>query len=55
MFDQQLEFLDILAIVSFALQMDFISNHNEQVSNDEIMMKLQQLEQKLDKLLETIA
>lgn len=55
MYDQQFEFLDLLAIVSFALQMEFITNHNEQVSNDEIMTKLQQVEQKLDKLLETIS
>ena len=55
MYDQQFEFLDMLAIVSFALQMEFITNHNEQVSNDEIMAKLQQVEQKLDKLLETIS
>ena len=54
MYDQQFEFLDVLAIVSFALQMEFITNHNEQTTNDEIMQKLQQLEQKLDKLLETI-
>ena len=54
MYDQQFEFLDILAIVSFALQMGFITNHNEQTSNDEIMHKLQQIEEKLDKLLETI-
>ena len=54
MYDQQFEFLDILAIVSFALQMEFITNHNEQTTNDEIMQKLQQVEQKLDKLLETI-
>lgn len=55
MYDQQFEFLDMLAIVSFALQMEFITNHNEQTSNDEIMAKLQQVEQKLDKLLETIS
>ena len=55
MFDQQLEFLDILSIVSFALQMEFITNHNEQVTNDQLMQKLVQVEQKLDKLLEAIA
>lgn len=55
MYDRQLEFLDMLAIISFGLQMEFITNHNEQTSNDEIMLKLQQIEQKLDKLLETVA
>ena len=53
--DRQLEFLDILSIVSFALQMEFITNHNEQVTNDQLMQKLVQVEQKLDKLLEAIA
>ena len=55
MFDKRLEFLDILAIVSFALQMEYISNHNEQTTNDQLMKKLVQVEQKLDKLLETIS
>ena len=55
MYDKQLEFLDILTILSFGLQMEFIASHNEQTSNDEIMLKLQQIEQKLDKLLETVA
>ena len=54
MYDGQFEFLDILAIISFGLQMEFITSHNEQTTNDEIMLKLQQIEQKLDKLLETI-
>ena len=53
--NRQLEFLDILSIVSFALQMEFITNHNEQVTNDQLMQKLVQVEQKLDKLLEAIA
>ena len=55
MFDQQLEFLDVLTIVSFALQMEYIAHHNEQTTNDQLMQKLVQVEQKLDKLLETIA
>ena len=55
MYDRQLEFLDMLAIISFGLQMEFITSHNEQVTNDAIMLKLQQVEEKLDKLLETIA
>lgn len=54
MYDRQFEFLDMLAIISFGLQMEFITNHNEQTTNDDIMQKLQQVEQKLDKLLETI-
>lgn len=54
MYDQQFEFLDMLAIISFGLQMEFITSHNEQTTNDEIMQKLQQVEQKLDKLLEAI-
>lgn len=54
MYDQQFEFLDMLAIISFGLQMEFMMSHNEQTTNDELMHKLQQIEQKLDKLLETI-
>lgn len=53
--DRQLEFLDILSIVSFALQMEFITNHNEQATSDQLMQKLVQVEQKLDKLLEAVA
>ena len=52
--DRQLEFLDVLTIVSFALQMEYIAHHNEQTTNDQLMQKLVQVEQKLDKLLETI-
>lgn len=55
MYDTQLEFLDILTILSFVLQMESVASHNAQTSNDEIMLKLQQIEQKLDKLLETVA
>lgn len=53
--DRQLEFLDVLTIVSFALQMEYIAHHNEQTTNDQLMQKLVQVEQKLDRLLETIA
>lgn len=53
--DRQLEFLDILSIVSFAMQMEFIVNHNEQTTTDQLMQKLVQVEQKLDKLLEAVA
>lgn len=54
MYDQQFEFLDLLAIVSFAMQMEFITNHNDQTTNDQIMQKLIQVEEKLDKILEAI-
>ena len=54
MYDQQFEFLDLLAIVSFAMQMEFITNHNDQTTNDQIMQKLLQVEEKLDKILEAI-
>ena len=55
MYDQQLEFLDILAIVSFALQMEFFNQHGQQPTNTELLDRLDTIEQKLDKLLETIA
>ena len=53
--DRQLEFLDILSIVSFAMQMEYISNHSEQTTSDQLMQKLVQVEQKLDKLLKTVS
>ena len=40
MFDQQLEFLDILAIVSFALQMKLIEQMRRQATNDDIIEHL---------------
>ena len=40
MFDQQLEFLDMLAIVSFALQMEMIEEMPRQVTNDDIIAHL---------------
>lgn len=40
MFDQQLEFLDILAIVSFALQMELIEEMQHQATNDDIIAHL---------------
>ena len=52
--DRQLEFLDILSIVIFALQMEYIAHHNEQTTNDQLMQKLVQVEQKLDELLEAV-
>lgn len=55
MYDQQFEFLDMLAIVSFALQMEFFAQHGQQPTNTEVLARLDTIEQKLDKLLETIA
>lgn len=52
--DRQLEFLDILTIVSFALQMEFFTQHGQQPTSTEILARLDIIEQKLDKLLETI-
>lgn len=40
MFDQQLEFLDMLAIVSFALQMEMIEEMQRQATNDDIIAHL---------------
>ena len=40
MFDQQLEFLDMLAIVSFALQMEMIEEMQRQATNDDIIVHL---------------
>ena len=40
MFDQQLEFLDLLAIVSFALQMEMIEEMQRQATNDDIITHL---------------
>ena len=40
MFDQQLEFLDMLAIVSFALQMEMIEEMRRQATNDDIIEHL---------------
>lgn len=55
MYDQQLEFLDILTIVSFALQMEFFTQHDQQLTNTEVLTRLDAIEQKLDKLLESVA
>lgn len=54
MYDRQFEFLDMLAIISFGLQMEFITQHGQQPTNDEVLARLDIIEQKLDKLLETI-
>lgn len=55
MCDQQFEFLDMLAIVSFALQMEYFTQHDQQPTNTEVLARLDVVEQKLDKLLEAIA
>lgn len=53
--DRQLEFLDILAIVSFALQMEFFTQQDQQPTYTEVLSRLDSIEQKLDKLLETVS
>lgn len=40
MFNDQLEFLDMLAIVSFALQMEMIEEMRRQATNDDIIEHL---------------
>ena len=40
MYEQQLEFLDMLAIVSFALQMEMIDEMRRQATNDDIIEHL---------------
>lgn len=55
MYDQQLEFLDILTIVSFALQMEYFTQNGQQPTNAEVLARLDAIEKKLDKLLETVA
>lgn len=56
MFDQQFEFLDLLAIVSFSLQMALTEQMNKQASNDDIIMHLHQdvtmLDAKLDAIMQ---
>lgn len=55
MLDQQLEFLDILAIVSFALQMEMIEEMQRQATNDDIIAHLHNdlviVEQKLNAII----
>lgn len=40
MYDSQFEFLDMLAIVSFAIQMEMIEQMNKQATNDDIIQHL---------------
>lgn len=54
-----IEFLDILAIVSFALQMCFMEETQKQASNNDILVNLHQdlevVDAKLDKIIEHLA
>lgn len=52
--DQSLEFLDMLAIVSFALQMEVIEQMNKQATNDDIIKHLHQDIAAVDQKLDTI-
>ena len=54
MFDQQLEFLDILAIVSFALQMEMTEEMRRQATNDDIIEHLHNDLVVVDRKLNTI-
>ena len=54
MFDQQFEFLDMLAIVSFALQMEMIEQMQQQATNDDIIQHLHQDLVVVDKKLNAI-
>lgn len=55
MFNQQFEFLDVLSIVSFALQMEYFSRQQCQPELSDIAAKLDSIEHKLDQLLKTVA
>ena len=55
MYDQQFEFLDVLTIVSFALQMEFFTQHGQQPTNAEVLARLDAIEEKLDNLLEAVS
>lgn len=52
MIDQQFEFLDMLAIVSFALQMNLMEQMSKQATNEDVINHLHQdimmVDQKLD-------
>lgn len=52
MVDQQFEFLDMLAIVSFALQMNLMEQMSKQATNEDVINHLHQdimmVDQKLD-------
>ena len=54
--NQQIEFLDLLAIVSFALQMEFLEQLGKQTTNDDIINHLHKdiaiVDRKLDAIME---
>lgn len=54
--NQQIEFLDLLAIVSFALQMEFLEQLDKQTTNDDIINHLHKdiaaVDHKLDAIME---
>ena len=54
--NQQFEFLDMLAIVSFALQMELMEHARSQATNNDVIMHLHNditnVERKLDILIE---
>ena len=54
--NQQFEFLDMLAIVSFAIQMEMIEQMSKQATNDDIINHLHQdlvvVDQKLNAIME---
>lgn len=56
MYNQQIEFLDLLAIVSFALQMEFLEQLDKQTTNDDIINHLHKdlamVNHKLDTIME---
>lgn len=52
--NQQLEFLDMLAIVSFALQMEMIEEMQRQATNDDIITHLHNDLVVVDKKLDAI-
>ena len=52
---KQLEFLDMLAMISFGLQMEFLVQQRRQPTNSQVMQKLETIEATLDKLLQSIS
>lgn len=50
--DRELEFLDLLSIVSFALQLSWLEQANREASNNEILERVAQLNTKVDLIME---
>ena len=49
---QQFEFLDLLTIISFCIQIQNVQKHNMEISNDELMKELQEQDRKyLEKII----